>query len=154
MKPSSATPSAGGTYIEFPFDVEEMFGTAGRIPVRLTLRGPAGEAPYRGSLVKYRGVMMVGITKAVRERAGAAVGDRVHVSLELDRGERTVDLPPDLAEALARDETAAAGWDRFSYTHQREYVQSIVEAKRNETRVKRVAAAVAAAREKGAGTKT
>jgi hypothetical protein len=60
----------GGAYIEFPFDVEEMFGTKARVPVRLSFGG----APYRGSLVPYAGVRMIGIPKAVREEAGVSPG--------------------------------------------------------------------------------
>lgn len=134
----------GGSYVEFPYDVEESFGTRGRVAVRVTVNG----APYRGSLVKYRGVHMVGITKAVRQAAGAEVGDLVEIVLSVDTEERSVDVPADLAAALAADVRAAVGWDRFSYTHQREYVEAVVEAKREETRAKRVAAAVEAARAK------
>ena len=60
----------GGAYIEFPFDVEEMFGTKARVPVRLSFGG----APYRGSLVPYAGMRMIGIPKAVREEAGVSPG--------------------------------------------------------------------------------
>lgn len=89
-------------------------------------------ASYRRSLVEYRGVRMIGVTKAVREAAGARIGDRVDIVLELDAEERTVEVPADLADALALDEVAAAGWERFSYTHQREYVTAILKAKKAE----------------------
>ncbi len=135
---------SGGAYIEFPFDAEEMFGTKGRLPVRLLVNG----APYRGSLVQYRGVRMVGIPKAVREQAGATAGTSVDVILELDTEERVVEVPTDLANALAADEEAARGWPRLSFTHQREYVQAILDAKREDTRAKRVALALEGARKK------
>lgn len=75
----------GGAYVEFPFDVEELFGTKARSPVRLSFGG----APYRGSLVP-------------------------------------------------------------SFTHKREYAQAILDAKRAETRAKRVAEVMEAARENAA----
>lgn len=137
----------GGSYVEFPYDVQESFGTKGRVPVRVTLN----DAPYRGSLVKYRGVHMVGITKAVREAAGVSIGDEVEIVLEVDAEERAVEVPPDLAQALTADVVATAGWEKFSYTHRREYVAAILEAKREDTRAKRVAGAVDAAREKARG---
>lgn len=132
----------GGAYIEFPFDVEELFGTKARIPVRLSFAG----APYRGSLLQYAGARMVGIPKAVREQAGVHPGQTVEIVLEVDDEERAVELPPELAEALARDDVAAVGWDRFSFTHKREYAQAILAAKRPDTKARRVAEAVAAAR--------
>ena len=134
----------GGAFIEFPFDMQELFGTKGRIPIRLSFGG----VPYRGSVVRYKGRQMVGIPKAVREAAGIAPGESADVVLQLDVEERTVDAPPELIEALAADGVAAAGWDRFSYTHRREYVQAIETAKRPETRAKRIAEAIAAARAK------
>lgn len=91
---------------------------------------------------------MVGIPKAVREQVGVSLGQTVEIVLEVDDEERAVELPPELAEALARDDVAVAGWDRFSFTHKREYAQAIIDAKRPETRAKRVAAAVKAARAK------
>ena len=132
----------GGAFIEFPLDVQELFGTKGRIPIRLTFGG----VPYRGSLVQYAGKRMVGIPKAVRDAAGVAPGENADVVLWLDVEERTVEAPPDLVEALASDDLAVVGWNRFSYTHQREYVQAIEAAKRPETRAKRIAEAVAGAR--------
>lgn len=133
-----------GTYIEVPFDPEELFGTKGRVPVSLTVNG----APYRGSLVPYRGMKMVGIPRAVRDAAGAAPGDMVDVVLDLDEATRKVEAPPELAEDLSRDETAAAGWEKLSFTHQREHAEAINEAKRPETKVKRIEQALAAARER------
>ena len=136
----------GGAYIEFPFDAEELFGTKARVPVRVTVDG----APYTGSLMRYRGVRMVGIPKAVRDASSVSIGDTVEIVLELDETSRTVEAPPELAEELARDPEAAAGWDKLSFTHKREHAQAISEAKRSGTRAKRVAAALEAARKRGA----
>lgn len=133
-----------GTFIEFPFEPSELFGTTGRVPVRMTVNG----APYRGSLVKYRGRYMVGVPKAVRDAAGAAAGDSVQIVLEVDDAPREVEVPAELAEELARDEVAAAGWDAMSFTHRREYASAIADAKKPETKAKRVAAALAASRER------
>jgi uncharacterized protein YdeI (YjbR/CyaY-like superfamily) len=72
----------------------------------------------------------------------------VDVLLELDTEERVVEVPNDLAEALAADEKASRGWLRLSFTHQREYVQAILDAKRPDTRAKRVAVALEGARKK------
>jgi bifunctional DNA-binding transcriptional regulator/antitoxin component of YhaV-PrlF toxin-antitoxin module len=135
-----------GTFIQVPFDPEDLFGAKSRVPVSLTVNG----APYRGSLMPYRGMKMIGIPRAVREAAGAAPGDMVEVVLDLDQAAREVEVPAELAEELARDETAAAGWGKLSFTHQREYAEAINEAKRPETKVKRIEQALAAAREKAA----
>ncbi len=70
------------------------------------------------------------------------VGDTVDVKLELDRAPRTVDVPEALAGALAEDAKARAGFDRLSYTHRGEYARWIAEAKREDTRERRVAQAL------------
>ncbi|MBU2602529.1 MAG: YdeI/OmpD-associated family protein [Actinobacteria bacterium] len=140
----------GGAYVEFPFDVNELFGTKGRVPVHMTVNG----TPYRGSLMKYRGVRMIGVTKAVREAGGTAIGDQVEIVLKLDTEERVVEMPADLAEALSLDSQAMAGWERFAYTHQLECVTAILGAKREETRAKRVAGVVEAARKRAEAAQT
>jgi uncharacterized protein YdeI (YjbR/CyaY-like superfamily) len=69
-------------------------------------------------------------------------GDRVRVTMELDTEPRTVALPDDLRAALDREPGAAEAFLTLSYTHQREHVEWIEEAKRDETRRRRVAATV------------
>ena len=51
---------------------------------------------------------------------------------------RVVEVPGDLAEALAGDPEAAAAWERVSYSHQRAHVEAVLAAKRPETRAARV----------------
>ena len=86
----------------------------------------------------------------MREAAGVEVGAVVAIEVELDTAERVVSLPEDLAVALAE---AGVGevFDALSYTHRREYVSWVEEAKREETRTKRVARTVELLRE---GVKT
>jgi len=54
-----------------------------------------------------------------------------------------VAVPADLAAALARNAKARKAFEGFSPSHKREYVEWIVGAKREETRRKRLATAVA-----------
>jgi hypothetical protein len=58
-------------------------------------------------------------------------------------GARAVKAPRDLAEALATNEAARALWDGMAYSHRKEYVGWIEEAKKAETRARRVEKAVA-----------
>ncbi|WP_066655436.1 YdeI/OmpD-associated family protein [Sphingomonas sp. CCH9-H8] len=58
-----------------------------------------------------------------------------------------VEIPPALAEALARDPAATAVFDDFPPSCRREYCEWIADAKRDATRDKRVAEAVAWIRE-------
>jgi len=50
-----------------------------------------------------------------------------------------VDVPPDLTAALKKNAKAKKAFEAFSPSHKREYVEWITEAKRDETRAKRLA---------------
>jgi len=51
-------------------------------------------------------------------------------------------VPEDLASALAKNQRAARAFENFSNSHRREYIEWITEAKRQETRQKRIATAL------------
>lgn len=124
------------TGITIPFDVERVFG-AKRVPVKAEVNG----AVYRGSIVRMGGKYMLGIPKAFREEAGIAAGDNIVVTIEIDDASRTVEMPADLAEAINKAGLLAA-WGKLSYTHKKEHVRAIAEAKQEATRIKRIEKAV------------
>jgi len=98
---------------------------------------------FPGRVARMGGENLVGLNRAVREAAGVAAGDTVEVRLEVELAERTVDVPTDLAAALS----AAGATDTFAAlapSHRKEYVRWITEAKKEETRARRVAEAVVA----------
>lgn len=120
------------TGITIPFDVEKVFG-AKRVPVVATIN----EAEYRGSIVRMGGEYMLGIPKEFRERAGIAAGEAVTVTVEKDEAPRSVTPPADLVEALKTNGLTEA-FSKLSFTHQKEHVRAIEEAKAAETRQRRI----------------
>ena len=124
------------TGIEVPFDVEAVFG-AKRVPVKAVVNG----AEYRGSIVRMGGKYMLGIPKEFRERAGIAAGDNIVITVEKDTTERTVETPVDLAVAL-RESRLDDAWEKLSYTHKKEHVRAIEEAKAADTRTRRITKAI------------
>jgi len=128
----------GGAFVRIPFDVEEAFGKK-RVPVRATIDGE----PYRGTLVRMGGPDHILIVlKDIRAKIGKTFGDQVEVTVEEDTEPRAVEVPADFQQALAQEPVANAAFGKLSYTHQREYVRGILEAKRPETRQKRIAQAL------------
>lgn len=125
-----------------PVDLKELYGRA-RPPLKVTIRGHT----WRTTPGVYGGVAYIGLNKDVRAAAGVDAGDRVDVTVELDTEPRTVDIPDDLSVALARDPDARTAFETLSFTHRREYVEWIEDAKRPETRVRRIAETVAGVRE-------
>ena len=97
------------------------------------------------------GRFILGLNRELREAARVAVGERVAVELELDDEPRVVEAPADLAAALDADPAVRAAFDRLSYTHRKEYVRWVEEAKREETRLSRIEKTVAMIRD---GVKT
>lgn len=127
------------TLITIPFDVPAAFGTRARVPVR----GTINKFPYRSSIVPMGGKFILVVNRELRAGANAKSGDTVSVTLERDDEPRTITPPPDLARALRANRTAQAAWDKLSYTHQKEHARAVEEAKRPETRARRIEKAVA-----------
>jgi bifunctional DNA-binding transcriptional regulator/antitoxin component of YhaV-PrlF toxin-antitoxin module len=124
--------------VEVPFDVKQRFGRA-RAPVLVRVNG----TELRTTVAVYGGRYYVGFNKEVRELAGIGAGDSLTVEIELDEEPREVEVPPALERALAAEPEAQAAFDRLSYTHRREYAEWITEAKRDETRERRLEKAIA-----------
>ena len=126
--------------INVPFDVEKTFGARGRVPVRGTLNG----APFRSSLFRMGGdCHFFVVNRRLREAAGVRGGETVPVTIERDTEERTVTPPADFARALKASPEARATWDKLSYTHRREHVEHVEDAKRPETRRRRLEKSIA-----------
>jgi Bacteriocin-protection, YdeI or OmpD-Associated/Domain of unknown function (DUF1905) len=121
------------TFFEVPLDVPAVFGRA-RPPVRVTIGGHT----YRSTIAVYGGRYFVPLNRQNRDAAGVAAGDKVTVELEADTEERTVELPAELGAALDADDAARAAFDALSYSHRKEYADWITEAKREETRRRRL----------------
>ncbi|MFI6868808.1 YdeI/OmpD-associated family protein [Nocardia sp. NPDC050406] len=126
--------NGGGAYIPIPTEVVAALGGGGRIPVRATFDGIA----YTGSIVNMGEGPCLGLLKAIRTELGKEPGDTVAVTVERDTAERTVEVPEDLAAALA-DAQLRDVFDKLSYSKRREQVQGVAGAKRAETRANRIA---------------
>lgn len=126
----------GGTWVDVPFDLKATYGKGNLVPVVATFNG---RVRYQGSLAKMGGpTAMLLIRSDVREELGITEGDMVHVRLELDSAPREVHLPEDVAALVAEHPAAADGWAALSPSNKREYARWIEEAKRPETRQRRV----------------
>ena len=131
------------TGFEVPPDVVESLGGGRKPPVRVTLRGHT----YRSTIAPRGGRFLLGVSADNRERAGVAAGDAVDVELELDTEPREVEVPADLAAALAGDVQAREFFGSLSYSQKQWYVLPIEQAKAAETRERRVAKALGMLRE-------
>ncbi len=124
----------GSAFVEVPFDVEKAFG-AKKPKVKATFNG----VPYRGILARMgTDYHILIILKSIREQIGKTFGDKVKITVELDSEPRMIEVSKDLMKELKQHKEAKAFFDKLSYSHKREYVTWINEAKRDETRQNRI----------------
>src|SRR5580658_889487 len=120
------------SYIPVTFDPKEVFGKI-RAPVKVTVNGYT----YRSTICLMQGIMALPLRKSNREAAGVTNGEMREVTLELDTEKRVAELPADVRKVLKTSKLLDV-WDKLSYTHQREHVEAINQAKQPETRARRI----------------
>lgn len=130
-----STGRGGGHLVEVPAAVIQELGGSGRIAVRATFNG----VPYRGSIMRMGGVTMLGVTKGIMAEAGVDTGAVLDITVENDVAPREVAVPAELAAAFRRSTAIQTAWESLSFTARKEQALAIEEAKRPETRARRVA---------------
>jgi hypothetical protein len=122
------------TGIQVPDEVVAALGSGKRPAVRVTLGGHT----YRTTVAPMGGRFFVPLSAEHREAAGVAAGQDVEVEIVPDTGPRELELPADLADALASDDQARAFFEGLSFTHRKEWARWIEDAKKPETRQTRL----------------
>jgi hypothetical protein len=120
--------------IVIPFDVKAEYGSA-RAKVAVTVNG----VTLRTTVAVYGGTSFIGIRREVREQMGVEIGDTITLTIEPDAAPRVVEVPADLKRALAKNAAAKKKYASLSNSHQREHAQFVAEAKKPETRERRIA---------------
>lgn len=120
-------------YVFFPFDTVELFGKKGQVKIKAIFDG---NAEYRGSLANIGNGHCLILTQAIRKQISKSF-DSVDVKLWEDKEERVVLVPEDVQELLNQNEKAKEFYDKMSYTHKKEYIHWIDDAKKEETRERR-----------------
>ena len=128
----------GGAYVVFPYDAEKEFGTSGKVPVNATIDG----VPHKGALFRWGTPHhMLAVHKAIRDQVGKQPGDTVTIVVSRDDGPREVAVPPELA-ARMKKAGVLAFFEGLSSTHRKEYSRWIADAKKDETRARRLDKAI------------
>lgn len=147
--PAGSAPGAVGS-VSSPLPVrgtiQVVTGTAGEESV-----GPSARIGIRATVVPAGGGDgLLYLNRTMRDAVGVVEGDELEVSLWPDDGPRDVELPADVAEAFdaAGVREAFTAW---SPSHQREYLVAIEDAKRPDTRRRRIERTVAALRRRPPG---
>jgi Domain of unknown function (DUF1905)/Bacteriocin-protection, YdeI or OmpD-Associated len=126
------------TGIAVPDEVVAELGSSKRPAVHVTINGYR----YRSTVARMGGRFMLPVSAEVRAGSGVAAGDEVDVELELDTEPRVVEVPADLAAALAEVPGAAEAFAALSYSNQRQHVLAVEGSKAAATRARRIAKTV------------
>lgn len=124
----------GMCFIPVPFDPKAVFGKV-RAPVKVTLNG----YQYRSTIAAMGGTTCIPLRRSHREAAGLEGHETLTVKIALDREARTVRVPADLERELKARKAAWEKWQSLSYSHQREHVEALESARKEETRTRRLA---------------
>jgi len=140
MRVTAELQTTGGNAAGFriPDDFVAELGGGGRPKVVVTVKA----FEYRSSIARMGGEYWLGLSAERRMAAGVRPGDVVELDIELDRQERTMDVPPDFALALEREPAAQAFFDGLSYSLKRYHVEQVTGAKTDATRERRIARSV------------
>ncbi|HEX3006599.1 MAG TPA: YdeI/OmpD-associated family protein [Bacteroidales bacterium] len=130
-------PETVGTWTFFiiPFNVEEVFGQKNHVKVKGRING----IEFRSSLTpRGDGNHYMVVSKTLQEAAGITRGDVIHVVMEPDTEERLVDIPEVIQNVFKENEEAGKIFEKLSYTRRKDFVDYIMEAKKDATRDKRI----------------
>ena len=157
MSKAASKPSQPSGKIEFTyklvgeadFDVcavklpPKVHAALGGDKARIPVAGTADGRPIRTSAMPMGGCHMFVFNREMRDAVGKGAGDTVRFALWRDTEPRTIETPADFKKALAKNAKAKAAFEAFSFTHRKEYVKWIEEAKKSETRATRIEKAIA-----------
>lgn len=122
-------------FVEFPFSTEELFNKKGQVKIKAIFDN---KVEYRGSLAKMNSdCHVLGLTQEIRKQLGKTFGDEISVSLIEDKEERVVEIAEDIVLLFNENQDAKVLFDKMSYTHKKEYIRWIEDAKKPETRENR-----------------
>jgi Domain of unknown function (DUF1905)/Bacteriocin-protection, YdeI or OmpD-Associated len=125
------------TGIVVPDEIVEKLAAGKKPKVGVTLKGYT----YRSTIAVMGGKFMLPLAKEHRDAVGVKGGDKVEVTLELDTVPREVEVPKDFAAALKKA-GLTKDFAALAFTHRKEHVRAIEEAKAPETRARRIVKAV------------
>ncbi|MEO6728842.1 MAG: YdeI/OmpD-associated family protein [Candidatus Dojkabacteria bacterium] len=136
MKFTAKIFTGGGQTAGFliPEDVMTSLGDKKRVPVVITLNGYS----YRSTVATYEGKQAVGISIENREKAGVKIGDTLEIDVSFDDKPRIVEVPEIMQKELEKNPKAKEVFEGLAFTHKKEYVKWIEEAKKEETKTSRL----------------
>lgn len=120
-------------------DQVATLSTKKAFPVTVTI----GDRSFAGRVARMGGENLVGLSKAAREQLQVEVGQRVDVTLSPDDAPRAVELPPELVAAFEQNPAARDAFETLPPSRRKELARTVAEAKKPETKARRLDAVLA-----------
>jgi bifunctional DNA-binding transcriptional regulator/antitoxin component of YhaV-PrlF toxin-antitoxin module len=118
-------------YFTLPFDTREVWGKA-KVPVNVTINGYT----WRSTVGNRGGQQYIVVNAEARRKAGVKAGDFVTITLEPDTEKRQIEVPIPLQKGLGTKLTQKL--NNLSFTHKKEFIVWYSEAKKEDTRARRI----------------
>ncbi|MFJ4039382.1 YdeI/OmpD-associated family protein [Microbacterium sp. NPDC090007] len=130
--------TGNNTGIEVPVEVVDRLGGGRRAAVTVEVNGYV----YASTIGVMGGRFLIPFSSDRRAATGLSGGDAITVELTLDTAPRTVEVPDDLAAAMAEAGVRPA-FDALSPSARKAHVTNVTSAKADDTRRRRIEAVVA-----------
>lgn len=114
-----------------PFDTRAVWGKA-KVPVKVTINAYT----WRSTVGNRGGSQYIVVNAEARKNADVKAGDSVTITLEPDTEKRGIEIPRALQKALGKKLTQQL--ENLSFTHKKEFIVWYSDAKKDETRARRV----------------
>ena len=122
-------------YIWLPEALSKKFEYKGNVPVR----GLVNNIPFKGTLIKRKpNRHVLNLTSEIRKKARISEFDEVKASVEYDPVSREIPLPEDVEWILKEDDFTWQEFNALSPSRRKDFLFFILDAKKPETRLKRI----------------
>jgi hypothetical protein len=137
--------SSNWVCVAVPFDVQKTFGVKGRVAIRGTMNG----FEFRSSFFPNGdGTHFMLVNKTMQKSTELKAGDFAEIEIDQDTEPRTLEIPDDVSAALKTQPLTKNRFEKYFYSHQKEWLGWISEAKKPETRKRRIEKAIQTLMEK------
>lgn len=130
FKTTLLTAGKTATGIKIPPGIIEKLGAGKKPPIKVTING----FTYQSTVAVMGSDFMVGVNAQNREAAKVKGGDKINVTIQLDTGERTLEVPVEFQKMLNKNPAAKKKYETLSYSKKKVLVIPIANAKTDETR--------------------
>jgi hypothetical protein len=103
-----------------------LFEAAGKDKGNIPVCGQVNGKPYEQTLLRYKREWRLYINTTMLPNSPKKIGELINVSIEFDQRDRTLQVHPDLTEALTQNEAALAVFETLAPSAKKEIIRYIV----------------------------